>query len=88
MSGNFTTLLWQKFFTELETKFSIPKEAAMPYLEQIKTNLESNAAKALSGPIARQDFATIRNNLSALENDSFAGIYHAFVEVFAKGALE
>src|SRR5262249_18259145 len=39
LSGNFTTLLWQKFFTEFEKTFHIPKQQVYPYLEQVMKNL-------------------------------------------------
>lgn len=82
MSGNFTCLLWDKFFTELEETFQIPKSAAFPYLQQITSNLRNNPESALTGPLVRNDQKTIRRNLEALENDKFSKIYQAFVDVY------
>lgn len=85
ISGNFTTMLWQKFFSELETVFKIPRENIYPYLQQICLNLQSNAQLALTGPLVRNDQATMAANLQALTNDPFQKIYHAFVEVYQAG---
>jgi predicted short-subunit dehydrogenase-like oxidoreductase (DUF2520 family) len=82
MSGNFTTLLWQTFFTRLERDLDLPDSAAIPYLEQIANNLIHAPHSALSGPIARGDLATIQKNLSALEGDPLQSIYASFVENF------
>lgn len=80
MSGNFTALLWQKFFTELETVFKIPKEMAFPYLKQISLNLQKDSLSALTGPLVRKDQATIQANLQALANDPYQKVYQAFLE--------
>ncbi len=82
MSGNFTCLLWQKFFQELETKLQMPKEVAYPYMQQIFANLQQNSSVALTGPLARGDQTTITKNLNSLESDPFQKIYQAFVEVY------
>ncbi len=83
ISGNFTTILWQKFFYELKHKFNLPIEIAQPYLKQITANLITNPQAALTGPLVRNDYATITANLSALENDAFQEIYEAFTNVFS-----
>lgn len=82
MSGNFTTLLWQKFFKELETNFNIPHQAALPYLTQITNNLNQQHKTVLTGPLVRGDQKTIQTNLNALNNDPFQKIYQTFVEVY------
>jgi 2-dehydropantoate 2-reductase len=83
MSGNFTTLLWTKFFAELESCFGITRDAAIPYLEAITSNLVHSPESALTGPIARRDLGTLNANLAALRaaNDPYEKIYQAFVEV-------
>ena len=81
LSGNFTVLLWQKFFIELEEKFNLPKEIAMPYLQNITNNLQDFPESALSGPLARNDKKTIAANLQALEGDPYQEIYKAFVGI-------
>lgn len=82
LSGNFTVLLWQKCFTELEARFQIPKEAALPYLKQVLQNLVVNPEQALTGPLARGDQKTVAANLKALENDDFQKVYRAFLEAY------
>jgi len=83
MSGNFTTLLWSKFFTALEDIFKIPSKAARPYMKGIFKNLESESYKnALTGPISRKDYKTIEKNIKALSGDPFADIYEAFITAY------
>lgn len=84
MAGNFTTLLWSKFFRELEEKFHLPAAVAFPYLRAITNNLEADYNRALTGPIARKDWATIDRNIEALKGDPYQDIYRAFVEVTTK----
>lgn len=79
MSGNFTSILWAKLFSELESKLNIPKEAAYQYLDSICINLIDDYKSALTGPLIRKDIITIKRNLEALENDSFLPIYKAFL---------
>lgn len=82
LSGNFTALLWQKFFKELEGSLQIPREIAYPYLQQVVLNLTKDAKQALTGPLVRGDQATIAANLQALAQDDFKKIYQAFVDVY------
>ena len=79
MAGNFTTVLWQKLFDELETRFDIPASAAHPYLARVAANLATDAGRALTGPLSRRDARTIAANLEALEGDPFQAVYSAFV---------
>jgi predicted short-subunit dehydrogenase-like oxidoreductase (DUF2520 family) len=79
MGGNFTTLLWTKLFESFKEKFDFDPELLFPYLEKVSENLRDNYKTALTGPLVRKDISTIRSNLSALENDSFADIYRSFV---------
>lgn len=81
MSGNFTTILWQKFFYEL-VKLKIPPEAAIIYLDKIVDNLKLNPNHALTGPLARRDKNTISKNIESLAGDSFQKIYKSFVEAY------
>lgn len=83
LSGNFTTLLWQKLFNELEP-LGLPTEFGLPYLQCITNNLRQNPNGALTGPLARGDLQTIERNLEALQDDPYAKVYRAFVEVFAE----
>lgn len=82
MSGNFSCMLWSKYFHELQTRFNIPFEDAKPYMERIFKNLAQNPGAALTGPLPRKDQKTIQENLNSLQCDSFLGIYQAFVETY------
>jgi predicted short-subunit dehydrogenase-like oxidoreductase (DUF2520 family) len=82
MSGNFTVILWNKLFKDLQDRFQIPQEAALPFLQAIMNNLSSSPEKALTGPLQRGDSKTIQKNIRALEGDSFQAIYQAFVEAY------
>lgn len=83
LSGNFTCILWQKLFNELEKTFNLPINIAFPYLQQVCHNLIHEPATALTGPLARNDTATIAANLMALKNDPFSIVYQSFVQLFA-----
>lgn len=80
MAGNFSTLLWQKLFDELEGRFGIPAAAAHPYMARVAANLASDAGRALTGPLSRRDAVTIAANLDALAGDPFQAVYAAFVK--------
>jgi 2-dehydropantoate 2-reductase len=79
MGGNFSVLLWQKLFGELESRFGIPAAAALPYLQQITRNLSQDSRAALTGPLARGDIETLEKNIRALEGDPFQAVYQGFV---------
>ncbi|MGB6976296.1 MAG: DUF2520 domain-containing protein [Gammaproteobacteria bacterium] len=84
MTNNFTTLLWQKFFKELATRWQIPEQATFPFLQQTLTNLQQQNTTALTGPLARNDQATISQNLQALKDDPFQAVYASFVQAYIK----
>lgn len=81
LSGNFSCMLWQKFFSELEG-FGWPHDIGRPYLQQQTLNIAQNYQTALTGPLVRQDLKTIRRNLQALEDDPFQAVYQSFVECY------
>jgi len=81
-SGNFTTILWDHFFAEIADKLGLPCDAAFPYLDKISENLKNRDVPALTGPLARRDLTTIRNNLRALEGDPLQKVYHGFLDAF------
>jgi len=84
IAGNFTSILWQKCFSEFKTKFSIERETLFPYMEAIFKNLMMNPEKALTGPFERKDFSTISKHLQALKNNDFLDIYKAFLKMTFK----
>jgi predicted short-subunit dehydrogenase-like oxidoreductase (DUF2520 family) len=79
-SGNFTTILWDQFFSTLNGKLGLPKEVAYPYLQQVSQNLRDSSVPPLTGPLARRDLETIVANLRALEGDPLQKIYCGFLE--------
>lgn len=85
MANNFTTLLWQKIFSEFEEKFNTPASMAMPMLEQTCFNLASDYHNALTGPLARNDQKTLNNDLTALKNDPYALVFQAFMHAYQNG---
>jgi predicted short-subunit dehydrogenase-like oxidoreductase (DUF2520 family) len=84
MAGNFSTLLWQKLFDELEARLAIPASAAYPFLMQTARNLMSDGGRALTGPLARGDEETVAANLASLEGDPFHDVYSAFARAYAR----
>jgi len=83
LAGNFTTLLWRKFFFELDSEFGIAPEQALPYLESVTRALARPGAP-LSGPLSRGDHATIQQNLEALQGDPFGDVYRAFLAAYER----
>lgn len=86
MSGNFTTMLWEKAFAEFDAKLGLPREALLPYLGQICANLEAgvNGKSVLTGPLVRNDLGTIEKHIQALEGDPFQDVYKSFVAAYEK----
>ncbi|RDI48105.1 DUF2520 domain-containing protein [Aquicella lusitana] len=82
LSGNFSSLLWQKLFQAFEKELNLPALIAHPYLFQQMHNLVSDPASALSGPLTRNDIDTIEKNLAALASDPFQEVYKSFVHCF------
>lgn len=86
MSGNFTTILWEKVFTDFEKILGLPREILFPYLQQTTSNLETSTQtkSVLTGPLVRGDQATILKHMKVLESDSFVEIYRSFVLNYIK----
>lgn len=82
MSGNFSCMLWQKFFASLEHEFNIPRTLCFPYLFQQTQNLFNQHESALTGPLVRNDVKTIENNLKALAHDPFQEVYQSFISCY------
>jgi predicted short-subunit dehydrogenase-like oxidoreductase (DUF2520 family) len=85
LSGNFTSILWNKFFETLESQFQIPRHVAFLYLEKIVSNLKELGPGAVTGPLIRRDLTTVSNNLKALQNDPFKKVYRAFADIYIPG---
>ncbi|MDA3809114.1 MAG: DUF2520 domain-containing protein [Spirochaetaceae bacterium] len=80
MSGNFTTMLWQKAFRDFENKLELDSDLLFPYMEQTFENLKTDWENALTGPLARKDEETIQRNMRALENDPYLEVYRSFAD--------
>ena len=88
LSGNFTTMLWQKVFSDFQDKLELDSELLIPYMEQTFENLKNNWVDALTGPLARKDEATIERNMNALEGDMYQNVYRSFADtVFKRESL-
>jgi hypothetical protein len=83
LSGNFTTILWQKMFSSLKEDLGLPPEIAKMYLQQTVENLLTDPENALTGPLARGDSETVARNLAALKGDPFRKIYQSFIEAYS-----
>ena len=86
-SGNFPQLLWSLCLQPFKD-IQVPDQAIEIYLKQITDNFISHKEKALTGPLVRNDFATIEKNISALQKNAEASkivdLYKAFVGVYSK----
>lgn len=84
MAGNGTVLLWEKAFREFDERLGLPKDALVPYLRRICENLAESAPgdSVLTGPLQREDSATVDRHLRALSGDSFLGVYRAFANAY------
>lgn len=83
MSGNFTTILWSRFFDQFNSDFGIDKNDLFPYLNKITQNLQTDD-NPLTGPLVRNDKKVINENITALKDDPFSEVYKAFVNTFDK----
>ena len=83
LANNFTTILWQTYFTELKDKFGINPEDVHPILEQTFINLKNDYKNALTGPLIRHDIQTIDKHLKTLKGHPLEDIYNGFVKLFA-----
>ena len=84
MAGNFTTLLWQKLFDELEGRLAIPCIRRVSVLMQTARNLMSDAGRALTGPLreaTRKRSPPISRRSKAIRSED---VYSAFARVYAR----
>jgi hypothetical protein len=81
IAGNFSVLIWQKFFFEMAT-YGIPSPACLPYFRQINANIEAAPFSALTGPLMRNDIKTMEMNMHSLHGDPFREVYKHMVHAF------
>jgi hypothetical protein len=86
LGGNFSSILWNVFFTEMK-KIGISDAACKTYFKMISDNILKNPSTAITGPLVRNDLPTIEKNISALqEHPALQEIYKNFVRVFSDKA--
>ncbi len=86
LANNFSVILWQKFFKEMESRFLINTSDLMPFVEKTFGNIKSYPHIEHTGPLIRNDVATLQSDLSELEKDSFYTIFKAFIDTFTQEA--
>jgi hypothetical protein len=79
MMSNLPILLWSLTSAEAKKKLSLDPQVFNPILNQTLENFLKNGDAALTGPIARNDIATIEKNLSAISNTPLSKIYEVFL---------
>lgn len=79
VAGNFPQLLWQNVSARLQDELAVPPEALGAYLQRALDNFLNDPQGALTGPLARQDQATLNRNIGALGSSPLAGLFEAFV---------
>ncbi len=84
LGANLPVLLWSRAQTGLSA-FGVPPAAAAAYFRASLDNFIADPARALTGPIARSDAATINSNIKALGRDPYADIYKAFARAYLRG---
>jgi len=82
MAGNFSQLLWKGVTDRFEGQFDLPAETLHPYLNQLADNFIAAGGSALTGPLVRNDQATIERNINALDGDPLQDLYRAFVRFY------
>jgi predicted short-subunit dehydrogenase-like oxidoreductase (DUF2520 family) len=82
MAGNFPQLLWKGISDRFEQQFDLPASTLHPYLERVSANFVQIPDASLTGPLVRNDQATIDRNINALGGDPLRDLYRAFVNFY------
>ena len=82
IANNFTGLLWEKFFREMETRFSVDAKDLMIFLEKTVDTLSHYPNLKLTGPLIRGDTKTLDKDLNALAQDPFHSIFKSFIDTY------
>jgi len=83
LANNVSTIMWQKFYSEMKSRFHINEQDLLPFLQRTFQNIEKSSELALTGPIIRKDMQTLQKDLDALRDDSFYEVFHVIVKQFA-----
>jgi predicted short-subunit dehydrogenase-like oxidoreductase (DUF2520 family) len=81
MSGNFTQLLLQQVIFQWQNNLHLNQSSLQPYLQMILENFWEGGATALTGPLARKDFGTIKKHLNILQDSPLLNIYQTFLKL-------
>jgi len=82
MAGNFPQILWKGVSGRFEQQFNLPASSLHPYLKQVADNFMQAPEVALTGPLVRDDQATVARNIDALDEDPLQDLYLAFVRFY------
>ena len=82
MAGNFSQILWKGVSDRFEQQFDLPASTLHPYLDQVVNNFIQKPDSSLTGPLVRNDQATIERNIDALNDDPLQDLYCAFVQFY------
>ena len=82
MAGNFSQILWKGVSDRFEQQFDLPASTLHPYLSQVANNFIQNPDSSLTGPLVRNDKATIERNIDALDGDPLQDLYRNFVHFY------
>ncbi len=83
MGGNFSTLLWSHMQSRLST-LGVPQSFVQMYLTSLMKNFVKLGPAALTGPLVREDWATVSAHQEVLTAPEKA-IYQAFVDYWRDG---
>lgn len=88
MTGNFSYLLWRACAHELEKSSGLSHHELKPFLQQVLDNFDRDPENSLTGPLARNDWATVDRHLHALHDEPILKkLYLDFIQLFKEEAL-
>ena len=67
LAGNSVFLLWKQIGDEFEQRLQLPRHLVAPFLHQVVENAVHHSESAFTGPVARQDWTTVRSHLQSLD---------------------
>jgi 2-dehydropantoate 2-reductase len=82
MASNFMMLMWNSYFDYLSKEIGMDKDSASLLLETTLTNAKLHGLEALTGPLIRRDFVTIKKNISSLSISGEDQLYREFIKTY------
>lgn len=82
MLGNFPQLLIQEIADHLPKGFDLKDFS--PLITQSVQNILEQGPEALTGPLVRKDFSTIKKHQEALKGTELGALYNQFTKIFTK----